>query len=245
MIYATGDTHIPMDISKLNSKNFLEQKYMTKNDYIIITGDFGLLWNIEFSKTELYWKKWLEDRNFTTLFIDGNHDNHKRLLSGFTATEIIDNNMETDEYKIEKKFEGYVGKISPSIYHLRRGEVYTIEDKKIFVMGGASSIDRERRLIDVSWWKEEEPNFKEFNYGIDNLNENGNEVDYIFGHTLPNTIIDKHFRNSAKYDSVSKYFDHIISFVSFNNFYCGHFHDDIDYDKYHILFNRVIRIGGI
>ena len=44
MIYITGDTHIPLDISKLNTTNFPEQKDMTKNDYLIILGDFGLYW---------------------------------------------------------------------------------------------------------------------------------------------------------------------------------------------------------
>ena len=44
-IFLTGDTHIPIDISKLNSKNFPEGKNLTKDDYVIVLGDFGLLWN--------------------------------------------------------------------------------------------------------------------------------------------------------------------------------------------------------
>lgn len=243
MIYLTGDTHIPIDISKLNVKNFPDQKNMTKDDYLIIVGDFGLLWNREYDKEELYWKQWLEDKNFTTLFLDGNHENHKRLLSGFIATEIIENGLETNEYKIEEKFGGYVGKISPSIYHLRRGEVYIIENKKIFVMGGALSIDKQQRLIDISWWKEEEPNYKEFCYGIDNLKKNDNKVDYILGHTITSAVIHKYFDNDGKYDSVSNYFDHITSFISFDGFYCGHFHRDVDYGKYHILYNRITRLN--
>ena len=39
MIYITGDTHIPVDIQKLSTKRFPEQKEMTKNDYVIICGD--------------------------------------------------------------------------------------------------------------------------------------------------------------------------------------------------------------
>ena len=41
MIYITGDTHIPTDVGKLSSKRFPEQKNLTKNDYVIICGDFG------------------------------------------------------------------------------------------------------------------------------------------------------------------------------------------------------------
>lgn len=242
MHYITGDTHIPIDIKKLNTKNFPQQKNMTKNDYLTIVGDFGLLWDKEFNKEELYWKEWLENKNFTTLFIDGNHENHRRLLSGFTAKEIIRDKLETDEYKIEEKFGGYVGKISSSIYHLRRGEVYIIENKKIFVMGGALSIDKSRRLMDVSWWKEEEPNYKEFCYGIDNLKKNDNSVDYILGHTITSAVILECFDDEGRHDSVSNYFDHITSFVLFDGFYCGHFHRDIDYNKYHILFDRIIKL---
>lgn len=39
-----------------------------------------------------------------------------------------------------------------------RGEVYNIEDKKIFVMGGAYSIDKYMRKANISWWEQELPN---------------------------------------------------------------------------------------
>ena len=45
MIYITGDTHIPVDIQKLSTKRFPEQKEMTKSDYVIICGDFGGVWD--------------------------------------------------------------------------------------------------------------------------------------------------------------------------------------------------------
>ena len=60
MIYITGDTHA--DFSRFSTKNFPEQKEMTKDDYVIICGDFGGIWNYLYSdKTETYWLKWLED----------------------------------------------------------------------------------------------------------------------------------------------------------------------------------------
>ena len=43
---------------------------MTKDDYVIVLGDFGIWDN---SKRENYNLDWLEDRPFTTLFISGNH----------------------------------------------------------------------------------------------------------------------------------------------------------------------------
>ncbi|WP_225683740.1 hypothetical protein [Paenibacillus polymyxa] len=46
MIYITGDIHGTISVNKrLNTRNFPQQKEMTKKDYVIIVGDFGLLWN--------------------------------------------------------------------------------------------------------------------------------------------------------------------------------------------------------
>ena len=113
MIYLTGDLHGEIDISKLNSTRFPEgHSILGKKDYVIILGDFGLVWNN--SKEERYWRRWLESKPWTTLFIDGNHENFNMLYM----------------YPVVDKFGGKVGKISDSIYHLRRGEIYTIDDKK-------------------------------------------------------------------------------------------------------------------
>lgn len=97
---------------------------MTKNDYVIICGDFGGVW--DGSNEEKYWTKWLKSKNFTTLFIDGNHENFETLY-----------NLPTVE------FGGSIAhKVDDGIYHLIRGEVYNIDGKKFFVFGGASSRQR-------------------------------------------------------------------------------------------------------
>ena len=45
MIYCTGDTH--GDWTKFSTDIFPEQKEMTKEDYVIICGDFGGVWDKE------------------------------------------------------------------------------------------------------------------------------------------------------------------------------------------------------
>ena len=42
MIYITGDTH--SDFRRFTMSTFPEQKEMTKDDYVIICGDFGGVW---------------------------------------------------------------------------------------------------------------------------------------------------------------------------------------------------------
>ena len=70
MIYVTGDTH--SDYTRFSTENFPEQRGMTKEDFVIVCGDFGY-WRDD--REQAYWMDWLESKPFTTLFVDGNHEN--------------------------------------------------------------------------------------------------------------------------------------------------------------------------
>ena len=60
-IFITGDTHGSTDISKLGLSRFWEAERLTKNDYVIILGDFGLIWDNYPNVDE---KRWLKLRMF-------------------------------------------------------------------------------------------------------------------------------------------------------------------------------------
>ena len=64
MIYITGDCHA--DWTKFSSSSFPEQKKMTRNDFVIVCGDFGI-WHD--TPQERYWLNWLEEKNFTLCFV--------------------------------------------------------------------------------------------------------------------------------------------------------------------------------
>ena len=73
MIYLTGDTH--NDFSKLSNKSLKKQGLkLTEDDYMIVTGDFGLCWAHD--KTFDWNCKWFAERSFTTLWVQGNHENY-------------------------------------------------------------------------------------------------------------------------------------------------------------------------
>ena len=92
-IFIVGDTHFTHDIRKLNTRNFPLQKQLTKNDYVIVLGDFGVLFDSQdlgnaipsnpsdtcWSAEELYWLNWYDEKPFTTLWLDGNHENFDRI----------------------------------------------------------------------------------------------------------------------------------------------------------------------
>ena len=82
MIYITGDTH--SNFSRFTEDKFPIQSEMTKDDFVIICGYFGGVWTFEEeSSHEKQMLDWLDSKNFTTLFVDGNHENYTRWNTKF------------------------------------------------------------------------------------------------------------------------------------------------------------------
>lgn len=228
MIYITGDTH--SDFSRFTEENFPIQSEMTKDDYVIICGDFGGVWTFEEeSLREKEALDWLNNKNFTTLFVDGNHENYTRLYN----------------YPIEEWKGGKVHKIRDSILHLMRGEIFNIDNKKIFAFGGAKSHDiqdgilnldeeekiyeyRKRgayfRIRDFSWWDLELPTKQEMENGIKNLEKINYKVDYIISHCCP-TNVQALINPTYKRDILTDYLQQISEKCTFKRWYFGHYHD--------------------
>jgi len=226
-IYITGDTHIDIDVRKLSFGYWPESRKLKSYDYLIVCGDFGLIWKNEPDNIEKYWLKWFNERPYTTLFIDGNHENHYRL----------------SKLEVVEKFGGKVGKVSDSIYHLKRGEVYTIANKKFFCFGGAESTDKESRLVNINWWKEEVPSHGDMDNAIDKLEEHDNEIDYIISHTLPINFRGTFLGYEDKFnDPTCKFLQHLYDTIKFKMGFCGHFHEDVIMEKYMVLFKNIMRI---
>lgn len=222
MIYVTGDTHIPGDIHKLSSKRFKPTKDTAA--YLIICGDFGGVWDN--GKEEKYWLKWLDSKDFITLFVDGNHENFE-LLYQFPTVEM---------------FGGRVRKISPKVYHLMRGQVYTIEGKRFFTFGGAASHDREYRKEGLNWWKEELPNEKELEEARANLKATDLKVDCVITHCAPLSLqnaLAPQYANNALTD----FLEEVKEKLEYKKWFFGHYHTDRIIDGKHCaLFERVVPI---
>lgn len=228
-IYITGDTH--NDFSRLSFKRWPISKTLCKNDLLIILGDFGLIFNNIITKKETYLRKWLNNRPYSVAFLCGNHENHSRLYDLPEATI----------------FGGKVGIVENNIFYFKRGEIYTIQDKKIFTFGGATSIDRYLRVPGVSWWKEEVPSPAEMDHGLQMLEDNENKVDFILAHTAPESIAQLLISMLRSFykdpDPTRKYLDHICHTVKFSNFYCGHWHVEYDFNEYHFLYESIRKIA--
>jgi hypothetical protein len=227
VLYLTGDTHIPIDIAKLTTGKFPQQHNLTKNDFVLVCGDFGLIWNFFEDKEERYWKKWLDDKPFTTLFVEGNHENHDRL----------------DAMPVTEKFGGKVHQISESIFHLINNQIFTIEGKKFYVMGGARSTDKAYRQEGVSWWPQELPNVQKCNEVVDFITEHGSGVDYVITHCLPTRIMHI-LADWYEADCLTDLLDVVDENTpNKEGWYCGHYHVDAEPTKgFRVLYNDVVEI---
>lgn len=227
MIYVTGDLHGDIDIAKLQDENFIS--HVTKRDYLIVCGDFGLIWNPVADETEIKWLDFLESMPYTTLFIDGNHENFTRLYREFPTVFVNG---------------GLAHKIRSNIFHLMRGQVFTIEGKKFFTMGGATSIDRFLRIEGRSWWKRELPNEAEYKEAIVNLIKNHNKVDFVITHCLP-TSLQEQLPKYTIPDDLTSFLERISHTLKFRQWYCGHYHMDKRLgERFRILYNDIISIDN-
>ena len=245
-IIVTGEIH-GNPFQRLNVENFPEGKTFTKEDYVIILGDFGLVWDD--SAMEHSCLDWLENKPWTTLFIDGNHENYDLL----------------NKFPIEEWGGGRVQKIRSSVIHLLRGEVYDIGGYKFFAMGGARSHDIQDGVLEVgdprikiwkkddfklfrinhiSWWEEEIPNEEERKNALKNLAENDYKVDYILTHEAPSSDVVLMDHLLYHPDEYSKWLEmEIRQKVKYKKWFFGHYHLNLDVnEKETCLFERRIRI---
>ncbi len=244
MIYITGDTHGMIDWEKLNTTEFPEQKDLTREDYVIVLGDFGGVWDGD--KQDRHILKTYGQRNFTTLFIDGNHENHDLL----------------DKYPVEEWNGGKIHRLTDNVIHLMRGQVFTIDRMKIFTMGGAESTDKEWRREGESWWAREMPSQEEYEEALMNLQKADFKVDIVLTHCAPEGYIGKNMRpvyNSDIKRMMAEYMAEVVARsgnemtdfldalimereLKFDHWFFGHYHRDMDWARFSLVYDRILQV---
>ena len=246
MIFVTGDTH--GNFQRFGTKHFPEQKEMSRSDHIIICGDFGGVWAD--TPNEKYWLDWLEDKPFTTLFVDGNHENFDRL----------------NALPVQEWHGGNVHEIRPHILHLMRGQVFEIEGYTFFTMGGATSHDIRDGILDpasptfeedywlkrrtrqmfrvkgVSWWAQEIPGEDEYAEAVRNLERVGYKVDYIISHCA-STCVQQKLNPDFTPDRLTDFLEKVKEKADYHYWLFGHYHDNKAVDeKYILLWEQIVQV---
>ena len=192
-IKVTGDCH--GDFKRFSKKN-RKRLGITDGDIIIQCGDLGLLWckDKEFEYNLDFFSK----IPFTLLWVGGNHENYNMLK----------------EYPLEEWNGGLVRHIvRDKVIYLERGQIFNIDGKTFFTMGGASSTDiydgildrnspdfkdkiktlkklkkKHYRIVNESWWEDELPSDAEIEAALNKLESVDNKVDYIITHCASSEV---------------------------------------------------------
>lgn len=205
MIYVTADLHGDIDrLKKLPCR-------LHRHDTLIVLGDFGFLW--AGTKQEKRTLKWLGKRPYQLLFLDGAHENYD-LLKDYPAADFAG---------------GRAQQIHGRLWHLLRGEVYTIEGKTLLCMGGGESPDRLDRTEGESWWRRELPDDEEFAACTDALCAAQGHVDYILTHCAPAKI--RSFlrlgqESAQECNRLETFLDGIYASADYGHWYFGCYHRD-------------------
>ena len=207
MIYFTGDTH--GDQERLSKKALGK---LQPNDTLIICGDFGFVWDHS-AKEQKFLDK-LERFRFNICFLDGTHENFDLLYS----------------YPLAKFCGGKAHRIRTNVFHLLRGQIYVIEEKSIFVLGGGEQ--PEAMLQDEAepdTPRPEVPSRDEMLYAVDNLEQFGYRVNYIATHEPPAKIRDfLSYSGSSKQEmsALGAFLDELSKSAKFDKWYFGSMHTD-------------------
>lgn len=238
MLYVTGDTH--GGFQRFAPAYFPQQAQMTREDYVIICGDFGGLW--DGSEEENTALDWMEECPFTTLFVDGNHENYAML----------------NALPVENWNGGKIHRVRPHILHLMRGQVYEFGGLTWFAMGGARSHDIEAGILDpadpyferkykilerqnarfrvlgMSWWQEELPNDAEYTEARGNLDKAGWCVDCVLTHCMPTSIALQMNRHNES-DRLTDFLEEVRRKCRFAYWFGGHYHRNQIIDTRYVI----------
>lgn len=257
MIFVTGDCH--GEFKRFSYENFPEQRNMSREDIVVICGDFGGILcpnNPEQYANQLsdeeYWLDWLEDRPYTTVFVAGNHENYDRL-----------NDLPEQEWN-----GGKVHEIRPHVLYLMNGEIFTVSGVKIFAFGGARSHDisdglldsrdpawraqamelidsgkRQFRVRGITWWDAEMPSMAEMKHGMENLAKNNWRVDYVFSHCCSTHLQNILAGDVYAANELTDYFEQLSYSLDYNFWFFGHYHGNKKVTQKDILlYEQIIRI---
>lgn len=220
MIYITGDTH--RDFSRLDNMKF------NKDDMLIILGDAGI--NYYLNEEDKKFKEYLKKYNVKMFCIRGNHEERPENIN--TYKEI---NMFGGKVIIEEEY--------PYLIFAKDGEEYNINGKRVLVIGGAYSVDKEYRLMyGYKWFKDEQLTKEEMNTIYNKVK--GKHFDTVLTHTCPYKYepveVFMSGIDQSKIDkSMELFLDKVEESIKYDKWYCGHYHTEKIIEKLEFMFESI------
>lgn len=231
-IFVTGDVHAEMQDLVYRAKC----AKVTENDLIIILGDCGFEISSYFenerklSPRDVSRQIWTRDNIPATIFcVQGNHETPFNEMHGNRVSIFGGNVVESN-----------------GIYFALNGEEYIINNKKFLVLGGAYSVDKFYRLRNgYPWWDKEQPSNEERESIL--LKVKGKKYDYVLSHTCPYNFrpVDAFLSGLSQTDidtSQEEFLQNVYNSISFNKWYCGHWHIEKEIDKIRFMYQEIEEI---
>lgn len=226
MIYITGDTH--RDFRRI--AYFCDTVGTRTGDTLIILGDAGI--NYFGGQKDKEFKRMLSELPVTLFCIHGNHEQRPAALPGY----------------FEAQWRGgvvYREKEYTNLLFARDGEVFDFDGRQCLVIGGAYSVDKPYRTQNVSWWPDEQPSEAIRRSVEARLKALGNRVDVILSHTCPLKyepveVFLPGIDQSAVDKSTEQWLDVLEDRLSYDRWYCAHYHTEKAVDKLRFLYQSIM-----
>ena len=220
MIYITGDTH----------REFyrLDDIEKNRNNMLIILGDAGI--NYYLDETDKILKEQLNSYNIKLFCVQGNHEERPESISTYREVDMFGGKV-----FIEEEY--------PNLIFAKNGELYDIDNKKVLVIGGAYSVDKNYRIIyGHPWFKDEQLSKEEMDKILNKYN--GQHIDIVLSHTCPlkyepTEVFIKGINQIDVDKSMENFLDKVEESIDYDKWYCGHYHTEKQIDKLEFMFGRI------
>lgn len=252
-IYITGDLH--GDFTRISD---IGQR-IGKGDYLIALGDVGLILESKPTIKERVAIGRIKCKGYTFVFISGNHDNEDR-LNDYPISEWCGGKA----HIISRKRDG-----TPSIVHMMRGQVYSIENKRIFAFGGSEPHEKNIVVLDkkspnyqyeknklveegtfyrvkgVDYWESCLASEEEMQEGLANLCKVNYSVDYVITHCAPTSVQNIIYGGDTSWTNrQTEYLQRVAANTNYNKWLFAHYHCNCKYENglFQCVYDDVVQL---
>ena len=225
MVFYTDDPH--GDVTEI--VEFCRQMRLQPSDTLVILGDVGA--NYYLNERDKCVKEQLNSCGPTILCIHGNHECRPARISSYVLHDWNGGQV-------------YVQPEYPRVLFAMDGEVYTLESRDHLVIGGAYSVDKYYRLMrGFRWWPDEQPDKATKVKVEQRLADRNWQVPIVLSHTCPfkyepTEAFLPGIDQSSVDDSTERWLDTIDNRLTYDAWYCGHWHINKRIEKMHFLFHE-------
>lgn len=239
MFYITGDTHGNFqDVAKW-CKPTKRNIGTTLDDYLIILGDSGINYYLDFNAKGI--KRFLAKLPLNFIIIHGNHEERASFIPTYSRKYIKNDNIGLEgSFLVEPEY--------PNLLFTEMYGRYIFNHQSCYVIGGGYSVDKYFRLEHKYNWYESEQlstlEKYEVWHELRNLEDSHVDIKYILSHTCPAKYIPTEWflpqvDQSTVDNSMEEFFDMIDNYIPYTKWYCGHYHGEKETGTIEFMYHSI------